>query len=141
MTQVKISAFFEWKPVGQIQLDNDGKLVFPKTSATPGLYRFDIADPNGPATYIGETDQLVRRFQHYRTPGPSQRTNLRLNALMRSALSEDMTISLATVTDEICISLDGDERIADLTRKPERVLLEHAALYEAFASGIIVLNA
>ena len=50
-------------------------------------------------------------------------------------------ILLATVTDAICLSLDGKERLVDLSRKPERVLLEHAALYEAFASGIIILNA
>lgn len=141
MAQVKITVFFEWKPVGKIQLDDDGKLIFPRTSATPGLYRFDLAGPNGTATYIGETDQLARRLQHYRTPGPSQRTNLRLNALMRSALSESRMVSLATITDEICISLDGNERLVDLSRKPERVLLEHAALYEAFASGITILNA
>jgi hypothetical protein len=36
-------------------------------------------------------------------------------------------ISLATVTGEICISLDGKERLADLSRKPERIPMEHAA--------------
>jgi len=51
-----------------------GKLSFPLAPEVPGIYRFDL----GELVYVGETDRLRRRFQHYRTPGP---THIRIFAL------------------------------------------------------------
>lgn len=71
---MRVSVIFSWSSLGPVGLDS-GRLAFPRAPERPGIYRLDLGD----RVYIGETDRLRRRFQHYRTPGPSQRTNVRLN--------------------------------------------------------------
>ena len=74
----------QWLPIGTAQRDEEGKIKFPKLPARPGLYQFKIFRSDGSqAIYVGETDNLQRRFAHYRNPGPTQATNLRLNALSK----------------------------------------------------------
>ena len=54
---------------------------------------FVFTGADGIHLYIGETDSLNRRFQQYRTPGPTQTTNIRLNLLMRKIIkSEDLLV-------------------------------------------------
>ena len=140
MAIVDVSIRFAWQATGPVTLDGNGKLSFPKTSHGPGLYRMEIAGGNDTMIYIGEADQLSRRLQHYRTPGPSQRTNLRLNALMCETLANHGTISLAVVTEAVTLRRAGSHHPLNLNSKSERVLLEHAALLEAKASGAHCLN-
>lgn len=141
MDHVEVFVRFDWRQIGIVRIAPDGKLVFPQTPNDPGLYRFDWKHPDGTATYIGETDQLSRRFQHYRTPGPSQRTNLRMNELMRNLLSENHQISAAVVTGDVSTKVGGKECEVSLNRKRDRVLLEHAALFQAHLAGITIINA
>jgi hypothetical protein len=78
-----------WQPAGQIGLV-DGMLVFPRAPDAPGIYRFTLNDAAGVRVYVGESERLPGRFQHYRTPGgPGERrtTKFRLNQLMREALT------------------------------------------------------
>lgn len=140
MSFVDLTVRFEWKAIGHVRLGDGDRLVFPKASSRPGLYRFEIERAQGRAAYIGETDQLDRRFQHYRTPGPSQRTNLRLNALMLEVLKAGDAISVAIMTEGAVITLAGREHEAHLLEKSERVLLEHAAIYAVRDSAIQILN-
>ena len=109
-------------------------------STRPALYRFDFEESPGTSAYIGETDNLYRRLQHYRNPGPSQRTNQRLNGEMLKAISGGKRVFLSTISESAGISLNGDVRIVDLSLKHERVLLEHAAICEAYACGFNILN-
>lgn len=138
---VELSVRFSWRKIGEVALDGQGKLKFPQAPARPGLYRFDVTGPSGRQAYIGETDTLDRRFQHYRTPGPSQSTNIRLNALMREIVKGGGSVSVAVVTDGVTVALDGGEKAARLELKAERVLLEHAAIYAARALGLPIINA
>lgn len=66
-----------WAPIGPVELDPGGKLAFPRASSSPGLYRFTLELAGRTTVYIGEADNLTRRFQHYRTPGSRQETNVR----------------------------------------------------------------
>lgn len=141
MEHVHVAVEFRWKSLGVVQLDSDYRLVFPKPPLAPGLYRFDLEDADGPTTYVGETDQLARRLQHYRTPGPTQHTNLRLNEHFRNALSRGLSINVAVVTEDINVRIDEAARQIDMSRKLDRVLLEHAALLAARSGGNIILNA
>jgi hypothetical protein len=93
----------------------------------------------GDRVYIGETDRLRRRFQHYRTPGPTQATNLRLNAMMLQLLADARTIDVSTVT-EANVEIDGRPAPLDLRTKPARLLVENAALTAALAAGQKVEN-
>jgi len=90
-----------------------------------------------PILYIGETDLLQRRMAHYRSPGPTQSTNIRMNALLREHLSEGGTADLAYVS-EVSARTGSDESgpvPLDLASKAARRLVENAALVSAFLVG------
>lgn len=140
MDRVELSTSFSWVPVGAVSLDDQQKIKFPKTGAQPGLYRFKIISADDRSQYIGESDQLSRRLQNYRTPGPSQQTNLRLNALLIEHLKRGDQVSLSVVIDGVTANCAGREHRVDLSVKSERILLEAAALLNARAAGIPTLN-
>ncbi len=138
--ETNVSVSFKWLLSGSVSLDRVGKIVFPDTPPVPGIYRFSIRDHKGDKVYIGETDQLPRRMQHYRTPGPLQATNKRLNAFMREVLSAGGDIYVSIITTDACLKLNGASRHIDLSKKSDKRLLEHAAIFEAIESGLSVLN-
>lgn len=84
---MRVAVDFSWTPLGRLRLEA-GTLRFPAVIDAPGVYRLDIGD----RVYVGETDRLRRRLQHYRTPGPRQATNLRLNAVMLEFLGASASI-------------------------------------------------
>ena len=138
--ETKVSVSFKWLLSGSVSLDRVGKIVFPHTPFVPGIYRFSMRDHKGDKVYIGETDQLPRRMRHYRTPGPRQVTNKRLNAFIRAVLSDGGYIYVWIITTDTSLKLNGASCHIDLSKKSDRRLLEHAAIFEAIASGISVLN-
>ena len=69
----RVTLEWEFRRVGDVKLDS-GRLKFPTVGSSPGIYRFTLTDPGGSVqVYVGEADQLARRFQHYRTPGQANR--------------------------------------------------------------------
>jgi len=70
--RIELSLGFGWTELGEISFDDDCRLVFPTASRGPGLYRFELAKVGANSFYAGQTDNLARRFQHYRTPGRTQ---------------------------------------------------------------------
>jgi hypothetical protein len=131
---VRVAVEFWWRAIGAITVER-GKLRFPIAPEAPGIYRFDLGD----RVYIGEADRLRCRFQHYRTPGPSQATNLRLNAVMLPLLSAGGAVTVCMVT-EAQVDIDGVRAPLDLTRKASRLLVESAALTAARVAGELVEN-
>lgn len=129
-----------WLPVGEVGCDASGRLLFPEIPSCPGLYRFKFEPVGTNSVYFGETDNLRRRFNHYRNPDPSQKTNLRLNKLFHRAIRDGHKTSLAVVVDTAWIGMDGVENRADLSEKAERVLLEHVAILEAKSEAYEILN-
>ena len=100
-----------------------------------GIYRLLLTAPDGAtALYIGETDELRRRSGNYRNPGPSQRTSLRINALLKNHLSESGTIAMAIAT-QATLEINGISGDLDLARKASRLLAENAALVQATLAG------
>jgi hypothetical protein len=131
---VRIAVEFNWRQVGWLRVEA-GRLRFPDLPDVPGVYRFDLGD----RVYIGEADRLRRRFQHYRTPGPSQATNLRINAVMLELLGASTAIEVCTVTAAE-IEIDGQSAPLDLSYKSARLLVENAALTAARMAGLSVEN-
>lgn len=131
---VRVTVDFLWKDIGRVRIEG-GKLRFPDTPEEPGVYRFDFGD----RVYVGEADRLRRRFQHYRTPGPSQATNLRLNAAMLPLLASGMTIAVCTIT-QATVEIDNLVSPLDLSKKATRLLVESAALTAAQLAGAPVEN-
>lgn len=115
-------------------------LRFPQVQDTPGIYWFDLRPKDRPPTsYIGESDRLRRRFQHYRTPGPTQHTNIRMNELMLELISAGgiATVSTCSAAD---IELEAGVQSLDLRQKACRILLEHSALVLLMLEGHRVEN-
>lgn len=118
-----------WTALGPAVIDSSGKLGFPKLPTSPGLYRFSVLKLDGTRSeYIGETDNLQRRFAHYRNPGPTQATNLRLNALFRQSLSEGGQIDISVAVEKAWISWGRSEVNADFRSKYVRRLFENFVL-------------
>jgi hypothetical protein len=90
--------------------------------------------------YIGEADDLRRRWYNYRNPGLSQQTSLRINELLRHHLAAGGHTALAIAT-VATLESGGQTSPLPLTRKSARVLAEHAALaMEYVGGGMAVIN-
>lgn len=136
---VELSVQMQWKRLGAIRLDVGGALAFPPVPQLPGLYRFRL---NGASAqrYVGETMDLRRRFQHYRAPGPTQATNLRINEILRTHLAAGGAIEVDIFTGPVSVRIGQETSVLDLADKSARRLLEHAALVADGATDIESLN-
>lgn len=124
---MRISYEFDWQEHGTVSLTDDGRPLLPKLSKEPGIYRMNFRTADKSSVYIGETDNLNRRAYHYRNPGPSQKTSLRINEMLRRELAAGTRIEVSTVTNPV-MEIDGDRVEPDFSRRPYRLLFENAAL-------------
>lgn len=131
---MKVCVEFDWRDVGEIRLGTDGKLMFPDLPATAGIYRFRLATGGKSSVYIGEGEDLRRRAAQYRTPGPTQQTNIRLNGVIRQLLTDGGSAHVS-VGDKMTLTIDGAIVPLDL-HKNQRRLLEETALVAAIRSGV-----
>lgn len=96
--------------VGHWTLNNDG-IRYNLTShhtTTNVLYSFIS---NGDIKYIGKTKmQLSQRMYGYQNPGPSQTTNIRVNAAIKNLLEDDQPVDIFILTDNGLLKY-GDFRI------------------------------
>jgi hypothetical protein len=130
-----------WTAAGSVRQDPDGKIRFPALKKCSGLYRFLVNRIDGSrAVYVGESDNLQRRFTHYRNPGPSQTTNIRINTLFVDVLSEGGFIEVEVVIDQAWIKADGEEKVASFDRKDMRRLFENFILVTQSVVEIEDLN-
>lgn len=132
---MKVSVEFEWVRRAPLETGPDGKLKFPTLPLDPGLYRFCLGGVDQSAVYVGETDNLRRRASHYRNPGPSQHTNIRLNDRLRAYIAAGGRVEMEIITGAE-LEIDGKRVPLDLSQKAARRLVENAALVEAAASGV-----
>jgi hypothetical protein len=66
---------------------------------------------NGDIKYIGKTKiQLSQRMYGYQNPGPSQATNIRVNAAIKNLLEDDQPVDIFILTDNELLRY-GDFRI------------------------------
>ncbi len=136
---MNIMATFDWINAGNLTVTGDNKIVFPFLPESPGIYRFHCLTQIDPWLYIGEADNLKTRMSSYGKPGPTQGTNIRLNALFRSALEEDQRITLETVT-AATLEVDNSRVAANLSDVFVRRLVEDAAIVAAVIAGMRILN-
>ena len=137
---VRVAVEFRWRRLGQVRGDPDGGLLFPSTGYVPGVYRFRLVG-NGPERHcVGEASELRRRFQQYRTPGPSQQTNLRLNGLFCDHLEGGGQIELDLATDGVEVGSGGRPVPVDLNDAAMRNLVESAGIVAGKAGGLATLN-
>lgn len=140
-TAVSGALKIEWDVVGEIALDKNVNIKFPQVSSEPGLYQFHIKKVGGGSRrYVGETDNLRRRFAHYRNPGPSQWTNLRLKDLFEELLSQKQSIEVAVSTKRAWLLKGNTEQVADFSKKSVRRLFENFVLVMNEANDVEELN-
>lgn len=123
-----------WTRLGDASIGADGRIAMPASPALPGIYRFLLLGAAA-SVYVGETDQLPRRFAGYRSPGPSQRTNIRLNDRIRQHLAVGGQVAVEVVTTA-WVELGVAREPLDMTRKSHRLLAEEEALVEARAGAM-----
>ena len=134
---MRVCVEFNFEVVGEVSAGVDTKLVFPPLPIKPGMYRFRLlGSGNSVSDYIGETDNLRSRSYHYRNPGRTQQTNIRMLGRFRSHLDNGGTVELSTVT-EATVTVGGVSVPMDLSHKFHRRLLENAALVANPATELI----
>ncbi len=93
--------------------------------------------------YVGESERLPGRFQHYRTPGgPGERrtTKFRLNQLIREALTAGGRVTVEVATQAEAVASDGTPVALDLNQKAARRRVERAVEAAERASGSTLLS-
>lgn len=135
---VAVSVRFAWQSLGAVTLDDAGKVTFPRPlPAVPGLYRLRFTGGDVERFYIGETDNVRRRLgTNYRSPGPRQRTSLRVNEALATHLAAGGDVSVDAALTAEWSNGDDDLESLDLTRKASRLLAENAALVLAQRAGL-----
>ncbi|MCF6292542.1 MAG: hypothetical protein L3J04_04005 [Robiginitomaculum sp.] len=131
---------FRWSLKGAVYLDHKNRPKFPDVQEQSAVYRLVIETETGIQFYIGETDNLRRRMQGYRTPGPTQSTNQRLTGIMKSSLLLGKAVRL-----EVMRSVRSKEAKSNMTLKNfgnryVRCLFENAAIILAMNNSEKILN-
>ena len=138
--QLRVVVSLTWQREGEVTISAAGKLQFPRLPAQPGVYRIELLRVGQVIqAYLGESGNLARRARNYTTPSPSQQTSLRINTLLSEHLATGGTIDILHAAD-VKLLVDDVEVVADLSRKADRVLVEHAALAKAIAAGEPIAN-
>jgi hypothetical protein len=132
----RLTVEFHWQSAGEISIQ-DQSLIFARLPEHAGIYR--IRFPVSRVVYVGETINLRRRMQHYRTPGAKQSTSIWVNRLLRERLANGELVILEVCTDAVTTS-DKSRDGADLTSKTMRVLVENAAILSETQAGWSPLN-
>lgn len=132
---MRVCVSFDWRDVGVITAGAGG-LQFPRLPDDAGVYRFRFTGRGQNGAYIGEASLLKRRGYYYTRPGPSQATNIRMNAEMREHLAAGGRIDVSIVTDAT-IEIDGAAAARlDLDAASSRRLVENAVLRGLAATGL-----
>lgn len=136
---IALQLTFDWRLLGNVFVDQKDRLTFPRTPIGPAIYRLTLMQGDRAEYYIGETDEISRRFQHYRTPGVTQRTNQRLNTLMTECLENGGSVEVAVIKIAT-MKLDAAPEPLNFTEKLQRRLIEHAAIVSVQRANQPVLN-
>jgi hypothetical protein len=123
-----------WREVGEVRLGPDGKLLRPAPGPGPGIYRFRLTGGGARGLYIGESEDMGRRFGQYRNPEASQRTNIRMNERMRALVAAGGIVEVAVVTEAVLRVAECHE-LLDLAHRTGRRLVEEHLLAEAREAG------
>lgn len=134
---MKLTIRYDWIDMGVVCSDEAGKLRFPEAKECPAIYRFTLTKDGAQRVYIGETDRLDRRFQHYRTPEVSQPAFARLNNAMSALLADGGAVGVAAIV-HVEIEVDEIHGVLDLDEKAARLLVESAAQTAAHCAGLTV---
>lgn len=127
-----------WTAAGQLHLHEGQKypLAFNvNVNDEAGLYKFHISHKNAQSVYIGESQNLKRRFQNYRSPGLTQKTSLRINDILIRALREQAEIAVYISTQAFL-----NNNAANFSQKHVRRLFENMEIVGNARQGIFKIH-
>jgi len=127
---------YAWLNASKVEVEN-GPLSMPALGPEPGIYRFELRDASGEVQsyYVGESDNLFKRMNGYRSPGPTQSTNLRMNLRFVSVLEEGGSVGVNVVLEATL-----DDTPLDLAYKPARLIVENTELVRLKLAGATIEN-
>lgn len=129
-----LAVAFHWDRKGYVQFDHKGRLKFPVLLPEASVYKLSIQFNDMTNIYIGETDNLRRRAQGYRTPGITQATNKRIRAIIETALKSDGTAEISI------LNIASSNNIYNLDNRFIRRLFENAAIISYIGRDETILN-
>jgi hypothetical protein len=146
---IEVKVMFEWETVRQSEAE---EYVFPKPITEfmkrlykkPVIYRWIVERTNADdemVMYIGEAARLCPdRLSGYVAPGPTQRTNLRLNQQFHEYVAHGgrIRLEILKMTGAFVNDLDLTER--DLSRQDIRRLIERLLVTLYRNQGVNLLN-
>jgi hypothetical protein len=127
-----------WETVGQVTVE-DGLMLTPPMPEAPGVYQWVFHHDDHDRHYVGEADNLDRRFLHYRMPGSSPSTNLRMNESAIRVIGAGGSVDILLARN-IVFSGDDIDGVADLTSPFARRFIKNAALIALVAANCSVVN-
>lgn len=112
---------------------------FPNTPSSlpegPAIYCWCVDEA---PVYVGQAERLKRRMQHYRSPGPTQQTNLRMKAYLEDQRAAGKAVKLKVLGS---IRLNGQPVPSDvLSQKWLRSLLEAWCVWRLVQDGYSLSN-
>ena len=131
---------FRWVTVGCLFIDHKKRLKFPSLTNEAQVYRLAIQLDDGWQYYIGETDNILRRVQGYRTPGLTQPTNKRMSSIMLNALSDGGKVIIEVLECDEKNMTNLVKHSLSFENSFVRCLFENAAIVCALYNGDRLLN-
>lgn len=132
-----------WTVVGNPELIGDRDVAFPDLPRSSGVYRISSATH----FYVGEADQLHRRFSGYRRPGGSEETKFpRTNRRVKSWIVGELKAGGPSgVLIELCSTAqirfeNGEASRLDLERKHSRLAIESLVIEQTIRAGLTPVN-
>lgn len=109
----------------------------------PSIYRWKVFKDgmNNPTIYIGETECLCPdRIKGYLNPGPSQKTNQRINELLNGYFADGWVVHLEHLSDLTLKLNDFELNQNHLYDKDNRRLIERILIVYYKNKGYYLLN-
>jgi hypothetical protein len=135
---IRLCVEFGWARVGEVTGSTDlGRwpLAFPELRPIPGVYRLLLSGRSGTEVYIGESDDVRRRGRQYRRGGGTQKTSRRVHEHLVARLADGWTVQMEIVAAARYSLGQGPWFHTDLRLQEHRLLIENAALAQAFAAA------
>jgi hypothetical protein len=149
MDQLKMRITYEWQPV---LLREKVEYLFPMAITPfmraryrePAVFRWDIYETkpgDKKLVYLGDAQELCpKRLYGYLNPGPTQKTNQKINTEFRGYLKEKLNIKLDICNISEIIYNESTLTRSALDDKYMRFLVVNAMIIEHKNKGIKVMD-
>ena len=134
----------KWQRLGSVTIGPSGRtssgLIFPQVTNVPGVYLFEFRVLGQVHRYVGQTQNLRKRFRSYRSPGAGQTTSKRVHAWFRFTHSHGGVADVYVLADTASACPQQDCAPANLSDPKRRLLFERLGIVVECADPVMCLN-